>query len=315
MAELQDLEWNLMLISSMTLIMMHISIPKGFPGIPEGWGVSEETKQGLFAHRFRKNGGGHRLLIVFHGMGEHGGRYAHVPHYVQSSIDEVLCPDWRGHGQSAGGRGHISRFDDFIEDAAALIRVEAARLQQEYGKVEIHLLAHSLGGHLITRLLFLYPDLPLCSVTLSAPFLKVKQAVPAIKLFAAKVLSFLAPSLPLDTGLLLEQLSHDPEVLKTFREDRLNHSKMTPGFFTVMNLAWGDTLARHSGIQVPLQVFFPGDDAIVDEDFGRAFYEGLDLPKDKRFQVYPALYHEPLNDIGKDRVFGDLLSWITTHSI
>ena len=58
----------------------------------------------------------HRALLIVHGLGEHGGRYLHAPHYLKDTVGAVYCIDQRGHGRSEGIRGHCDRFTQFTDD-------------------------------------------------------------------------------------------------------------------------------------------------------------------------------------------------------
>ena len=297
-----------------------IEQPKGFPPLPSGWLSETETFPShsgavqMSALVLRKEPwAGPRLLLVIHGMGEHSGRYRHVPYYLANDLDAVYIPDLQGHGRSGGIRGHIERFDDLIDDLAMIVRQLDARLRNRFGKSEIHVLGHSLGGHLLLRLLLLYPDLPIQSATASAPFLGIKDPVPAAKKAAVQVLAKFCKSVKLNTGLDVRALSRDQEVCKNYLKDPLNHPKMTPAFFRELLWAFGDTLRRDKGIQVPLQLLIPLADRIVDAECAFRFFNNLELPE-KRIKTYPGFYHEPLNEIGKEQVFDDLRSWIQEHS-
>ena len=294
--------------------------PRGFPGLPPGWRTDRETFRtaddeiDLFCatHR-RQDVRGHRALVVLHGLGEHGGRYMHVPHYVQSDIDWVSCPDQRGHGRSGGLRGDAARFDILADDFASVIR-RTDRIVKEAcgGRSEIHVLAHSLGGHVALRALFRHPELarvPVQSVSLSAPFLAIKQRVPWIRKAAARSISRIWGTLQMGTGLDASLISHDPEVVNSYRSDPLVHDRITPRFFTSMIAAFEDTLGRNGGFDIPTQFLVPMDDRIVDSQVTANFFERLQTPA-KRLATYEGFYHEILNEIERVRPFQDVVAWI-----
>lgn len=295
--------------------------PKGFPSLPEGWKSEWETypssdhRLQLFSVTHEKSAGGHRALMVVHGLGEHGGRYLHFPYFLQSEVDRVVCADLRGHGRSEGIRGHIERFDLFADDIALAVRRLDERLVSRYGKSEIHLFGHSLGGQIVLRTLFLNSDLPLSSVTVTAPLLAIRAPVPAVKKAAAFALSRLWGSLQLDTELDVSQISRDPLVVDAYATDRLVHSKMTPRFFSEMQAALADTLSRGkraSGIQYAVQFLVPSADQLVNSEVTQEFFQNL-KQDDKRLKTYPGFFHEPFNEPGKAEVFDDIASWIAAH--
>src|SRR3990167_3206622 len=94
----------------------------------------------LHVHRWPRPEAKGTVLIV-HGLGEHGGRYAHVAAQLNAWGWAGIAYDHRGRGRSAGARGRIARDDALLEDLAAVI--DAARAAHP-GR--LLLLGHSMGG-------------------------------------------------------------------------------------------------------------------------------------------------------------------------
>jgi len=245
-------------------------------------------------------------------MGEHGGRYFHLPHFLHQTVDAVYCLDHRGHGRSDGLRGHIERFDQFPSDTAHAIRRLDEQLKKRFGKSEIHVFAHSLGGLIGLRMLFLNPGLPIASATMASPLLGLKAKVPFVKKYAAPILSKVWGSIQLDTTLDPNTLSRDPEVIRAYQADRLVHPKMTPRFYTEMNSAMRDTLRRESGLTHPVMMMVPLNDGLVNSEVALRFCRNL-KHRDKRLKTYPGFHHETQNEVGKEQVFEDLATWISEH--
>jgi alpha-beta hydrolase superfamily lysophospholipase len=295
--------------------------PKGFPSIPAGWVSDSETfpshngKAQLYSVLHHpEEWKTPRVLVVLHGLGEHGGRYLHFPHYTQSVVDAVYYYDHLGHGRSEGLRGHVDRFDDLVDDAALAILKLEERLRKQFGHAEIHLLGHSMGGLIALRTLFLHPSLPISSATISAPLLGIKVELPLVKRVAAHVLSRVWSTLHMTSELDANLLTHDKEVVQAYQVDRLVHSKGTPKFYTELQVAMADTLSRHEGIQHSVQMLIPMQDRIVDPEKAVSFFRSLKL-RDKALKTYPTFFHEPFNEVGKEQVFEDLNSWIKSHSM
>lgn len=300
--------------------------PKGFPTLPANWCSETETfdwvsaepshsPQRLFAVlHHAKDWKSHRALVILHGHGEHGGRYLHVPHFIHSVVDAVYCPDFRGHGRSAGLRSHVERFDLYLQDSAQAIRRMDEKLKARFGKSEIFVLAHSMGGLIALRALLKFKDLPVKAASISAPLLAVKFPVPAIKKGAGRILSTVWGSLHMSSGLDPKKISHDPEVIDAYQEDRLVHGKVTPRFFVELEDAMED-LRVHSknlSFETPLQFLIPLEDQIVSSEVSIQFFNDLSH-HDKQLKKYPGFYHESLNEVGKERVFEDILAWIRGH--
>ena len=52
-----------------------------------------------------------RTLVWIHGLGEHGGRYLHLPEFLNERGWRIILIDLRGHGRSTGVRTHVRSFD------------------------------------------------------------------------------------------------------------------------------------------------------------------------------------------------------------
>lgn len=299
--------------------------PRGFPGLPDDWSSSwniqpsTSSDLSLFSmlHRRRDAEGEKpeavcRALVVFHGQGEHGGRYGHFPHFLNECVDVVATQDHRGHGRSEGVRGHVERFDDYVEDARSFVERLIEQLKREGRKPVLHLFGHSMGGLISLRLLQKYPDIPLASATLSAPLLGLKFEVPLAKRVVGHALSRVIGGLQLETGLDSSLVSHDPEVVAAYRADRLVHSKATARFFTEMLTAIREARSEER-LPVPVQFLVPLSDGLVDSGATLEFAERQVAPE-KMVVRYEGFYHESFNEVQKERAFADLCQWIQKHS-
>ncbi|HAR42360.1 MAG TPA: hypothetical protein DCS07_06970 [Bdellovibrionales bacterium] len=309
--------------------------PKGFPALPPGWfsewetfegvvspniqGAADRKAPGLFSvvHQAETWRTG-RVLVIIHGLFEHGGRYLHFPHYLQDTVDAVCCLDLRGHGRSEGLRGHVEEFDFLTDDVLLYLQRLEKTLPKNSPRLEFHLFGHSLGGLITLRALTRDRNLPLRSVSVSAPLLRIAVEVPFAKRLAAGILSRFWGNLHLLSELDPRHLSHDQEVADAYSADRLVHQKLTPRFFSELQRAMSETqraasLAKLSKVSTAIQVLAPLGDQIVDVRTVQKFYRDLRV-SDKELKTYPDFFHEAFNEIGKEKVFEDLCTWIISHS-
>lgn len=293
--------------------------PEGFPGLPEDWVSEWETfpsadqKLQLFqVVHHPKDWQGHRALLIVHGMGEHGGRYLHAPHYLRGAVDAVYCLDQRGHGRSEGLRGHCDRFSEFTDDLALAISRIHQQLSAKFGKAELHVLGHSFGGLVVLRTLFLNATLPVKSAIISSPLLGIKVKVPLAKKLVGIALSDLWGTLQVTNEVDPSHLSHDPAVAKAYRSDRLVHNKITSRMYTEMTQAMEDTVSREAGFAYPMDMIVSLQDDIVDPDVTQKFFRDLKL-RDKQLKTFPSFFHEPFTELGKEKAFEEVSTWIAKH--
>jgi alpha-beta hydrolase superfamily lysophospholipase len=123
------------------------------------------------------------------------------------------------------------------------------------------------------------------------------------------MLSRVMPGLTLETGLEVAALSRQPEVVEAYVNDPLVHSKgsarMGAESFAAMDRTW-----EHAAeLSVPLLILQGDADRIVSPKAVADFFEKLTAP-DKTMLQYPGGYHEPHNDLDKEKAFADILRWL-----
>ena len=242
------------------------------------------------------------LVLLFHGFGDHSGRYAHVAEWLAGRGYAVWALDQRGHGRSPGPRGHISRFAQFLADVAALRKRAAAELA-----VPQVLLGHSFGGLVVLRYLETAPQ-GLAGAVVTSPFIDVAFKAPAWKLALAKLLAGPVPGLGMSTGLDPAFLSTDPAVGRAALADPLYHSRMTPAAWREIQAAQVAVLAEADRVATPLLFLLAGDDRIVSRAAAEALARAL--PVAPEVVVYAGMYHEILNERDRARVLHDLGGWL-----
>lgn len=266
----------------------------------EFWTAADGARLAL--RRAKPAGRSRGALVLLHGFGDHGGRYADVAAWFVERGLGVYALDQRGHGRSPGKRGHVSRFAQFLSDVAALRKLVAL----EAGGPQV-LLGHSFGGTVALRYLETEPE-GLAGAIVSSPFLEVAMAVPAWKRWMARALEGVLPALPVATGLDLAHLSTDPAVGQAARSDPLYHRVMTPRAYREVLAAQAAVVAEGRHIRAPLLLLLAGDDRIVSRPASEAFARSL--TGDVTVKVYEGFYHEIFNEPHRARVFRDVEPWL-----
>jgi len=260
----------------------------------------------LYYQRWRPDGDARAVVAIVHGFGEHSGRYLNVVNSLTPRGYAICGLDLRGHGRSPGQRGHINEWGEYREDVRAFLQMVG---EQEPGR-PLFLLGHSLGGLIVLEYALRSPD-RLQGVIASAPSL-AQVSVSPFKILLARLLSCLWSRFTMEVGLEVSALSHDPAVVKGYREDPLVHGKGTARFGAESLRAMAWTNAHAADLHLPLLIVHGAADRVVSPEGSLAFFTHVTFA-DKKRREYPDAYHEVHNDTSREQMLTDLARWLERH--
>jgi len=252
--------------------------------------------------------------VLVHGYGDHLGRYRTFRDAMLSDRLAVHAYDVRGHGRSDGPRGGVRTFAEYTDELEAFV---ASTRAQAGGAAPLFIVAHSHGA-LITLSWLLgkgadaQTRLGLRGLVLSAPYLGLAFAPPAWKTAPALLLSRIAPSLPIPTGIASADLSRDPAWQRATDEDPLYGRKATPRWYTEHTRVQREVMAAGAQLRIPVLLMLPGEDRVASAAMSRRWFETLTTP-DRRLREWPSMRHEIFNEIGKEEVYAETSRWISEH--
>ncbi len=244
---------------------------------------------------------------VVHGYGDHSGRYLWVIDQLVAAGFGVLAFDYRGHGKADGRRADVGVWEDYLGD----LNVFWDKLRGLAGATPTFLLAHSHGALMATHWAASKPA-GLRALAMSAPFYRLAFEPPALKLFGAKLIRGIAPSLHLSNELKVEDLSRDPAWQKSSAEDPLYLHVTTPRWFFATAGAQERLAGLGKDVAVPLFVVAGTADRIASMPAARAFFDTV-ASTDKTWKDYPDFRHEVLCEQNKEQPMGDIVAWISAH--
>lgn len=242
------------------------------------------------------------LVLLAHGGAEHSGRYAWTAGELVARGHAVYAIDHRGHGRSEGPRAYVDRLGHAVADLHSLSDLARER----HPAAPRFLLGHSMGG-LIALEYTLRHQAELTGLVLTAP-LAVLEAN-GIARGAVRALSALVPRLPL-YRIDSTTVSRDPEVVRAYERDPLNHRGLLPAR-TVAELMAGTAAlpARLASLRLPILTLYGSADRLVSTTASAVVEAGC-RSDDCTVRAYDGLYHELLNEPERDRVVTDVADWI-----
>ena len=248
-------------------------------------------------------------VLIVHGLGEHSGRYQRMAQWFNQRGYAVRGYDQRGHGRTPGRRGGLRHGDDLLEDLATVYHDYADGLPHAP-----LLLGHSMGGLVALRAVLDGRVTP-PALLLSSPALRSWESPRMIRL--ARVLSRIAPNLPLRSGLDFDRLSHDRQVVADYRSDPLRHGWITPRLADFIFRAGAACIADATRLALPTLLLVADGDGLVDPSGSRAFARAAAATGQLTTRFFSLLYHELFNEAepGRGQVLMQLGDWLGRQTL
>jgi alpha-beta hydrolase superfamily lysophospholipase len=244
------------------------------------------------------------VVVVVHGINEHGGRYARLAEDLTPRGYAVYALDLRGHGRSQGDRTMVRVFDDYLDDVEVMLERVALRQPGQ----PLFLFGHSMGGAIAAWLAITRAP-KIRGLILSAPAVLIAGGVfPVLRRLAA-LASRLWPSLRL-TRMGCRFISRDPAVVEAFRNDPLVFHGRFPirTGAEILRIAKCIQAEAHR-ITLPLLVLHGTGDFVTDPRGSRLLVHRA-ASTSKTLRLYAGFYHEVLSEPERDQVVADLVAWL-----
>jgi alpha-beta hydrolase superfamily lysophospholipase len=243
---------------------------------------------------------------IIHGLGSHSGWFQSIAEALATQGYAAYCLDLRGHGRSPGQRAYINHWSEFRGDIEQFCQL----MMMQHPNVPCFALGHSLGAIILLDVA-LHTSQPLSGLMLMAPSLN-PSGVPAWRLIAGQILSWVYPRFSLDTGIPQTAGSRNPDIITAYTQDPLRHRRGTARLVSefLKTIRWID--ANLSQLQIPVLVLHGGKDIVTPSANSRELFERMAIV-DKEYREYPDAYHDLHNDLDMSKVVGDIANWLDRH--
>jgi acylglycerol lipase len=258
----------------------------------------------MLAYRAWPVSGAKITFAVVHGHGEHSGRYERFARGMAAHQMATCAVDLRGHGESAGQRGHVDSWSQWVDDAAAFVK----HVEDETSG-EVVPLGHSFGGVVMLSTARAGKLSKTKRFIVSNPALRLTKEVPAWLSSASMALAIVAPKLALSNNVDAATVSRIPEVVEAYRTDPLVHNKITTRLYAEWRRANKDILDHAGDIKLPFLILAATADPLIDPGISREVHRRAPASE---LRMLDGRYHEPFNDLGSEEVFDLIADWLRT---
>jgi lysophospholipase len=230
-------------------------------------------------------------VLICHGFADHLGRYQRASERWLEAGLSVLRFDFRGHGRSAGKRGHILSFDDYLHDFRDACQFLASHPQA--GGVPTFVFAHSTGALVALHAVPEYAKL--AGLAMSSPYLRLKFPAPRWKTALGAVMSRVWPSFSQPTLVEPAAIAGDEAVVHARKTDPMGFEFARARWFTETLRAQAELASVAPRVTLPVLCLQAGDDVLTDPEASREWMERLGS-KDVSYEELSGCKHELLNE-------------------
>jgi alpha-beta hydrolase superfamily lysophospholipase len=200
--------------------------------------------------------------------------------------------------------------DIFLDHVKQLdgVAAPAKNPRREDGKsAPLFVLAHSVGG-LLALSYVLDGRAAIDCLAVSSPFLRPAFRLPLLAKSLGPIARYVMPTLAIPNPIEAGALTHDRAVVEAYKRDPLVLHTLTPAWWYAIRDGQKELEARAAEITLPVLFMLGAADRLADWRHSRAVFERLGSTR-KRLKVYPGFFHEVLNELGREQVIADALSW------
>ena len=266
------------------------------------------------------------IVLIAHGMSEHGGRYSDFAAFLARHGYVVCIGDHMGHGHTAGVKGYFGEtggVDRLIGD----LRILHERMKQLAPEAPCFLLGHSMGSFLARKYMAAYGD-DLAGCILSGTMgpgkpiqKKLKGGKSVGKLLSG--ISFGSHNKRIEHPVnRCAWLSTVDRVCIDYVEDpHCGFYFTAAGYYDLFSVlkevnapGWAALVPK----DLPVYLFSGEADPVGDygkgpqQVFGALKSAGL---TDVELKLYPEGRHEMLNEVNRSEVYDDVLRWLEERAI
>ena len=287
----------------------------------------------IHACRWLPEGDPKAVLQIVHGIAEFVERYDAFAEYLTGLGYAVVAEDHMGHGQSINGEGIQGYFHGgwftAVEDTMQLMQDTMA----EYPGVPYVLFGHSMGSFMARTILCRYPDSGISAAVICGTGWQPAFALPALIKVVEAICKKTGETVPNEKlqnmvfGSYNKKVEHprtaydwltrDKEIVDAYIAHPLCGFTASCGLLREMmkGIHYIEQPQNLANMRKDLPVFFiaGGDDPVG--SYGKGIHQSAEAFRkagmtDVSVKIYPLCRHEILNEINREEVFGDVVSWI-----
>lgn len=298
-----------------------------------GFVIQTEDKAEIYVHCWDEAANPKGIVLIFHGMAEHGKRYEDFAKHLNLNGYIVYANDLRGHGKTAKSiedLGYIGEdgFNRAREDEYILCKA----IKEKYPSLPVVVLGHSFGSILAQDFITRYGEniagvilsgstkkegiLVLSGKIITSFFRKLYGERKKVKLL--DTISFYNYNKTIkDPNSKFSWLSSDERTVKKYDDDPLCGTLFPVGFFYYLSKALGSLYDKEKLMRIPkdlpIYIVSGKDDPFGEYGKGTTrlyeMYKALGITH-VELKLYEGGRHEMINERNREQAYEDITNWL-----
>lgn len=243
-------------------------------------------------------------IILVHGLGGHSNNWEFVAKFLMEHEVSSYALELKGFGNTEGIRGHVDSLNTYIKDVRRLYTI----VKREHRSRNVFIAGESMGGLISFLTAIKKPRLFRGLVCMSPGFASSLKfsLVEYIKMISARFYNSKKQFIMPFTN---EMCTRDPECKKIMDNDKLEHKFATPKLLQSILLAQlSSRLLKHK-VKTDTLFLLAGADTFVSSEASKKIFSGIKFEY-KHIIEYPQMRHSLTMELGREKVFADLLRWM-----
>lgn len=267
--------------------------------------METDINTGIMYKKWPAAGSPKAVFLLVHGLGGFSGRWDPLVAYSFENNISSYALELKGFGETDGLKGHIDSFDIYLRDIASLYKI----IKKENNGIKVFLIGESMGGLISFLAAAIMPDF-FDGLICVSPAFKNRMKFSFFDELKFYLGAVFYPKkqfkMPFDSVMC----THDPDFQNALNTDNREHRFATPKLLFNMVLAWQRIKSLKDKIRIPVLFLIAGElDLLVDPNESKKIFKTLKV-EDKQLIEYPQMYHSLPIELGREKVFEDLLSWV-----
>lgn len=248
------------------------------------------------------------VVLMVHGLGGHSNNWEFPALFLVEHGIACYSIELKGFGNTEGTKGHIDSLNTYIKDVRRLYNI----IRREHRRLPVFIAGESMGGLIGFLTVIKRPRLFRGLICISPGFKSSLKfsLIEYLKMISAR---FYNQKKQFPMPFTNEMCTRDPECLKIMNNDKLEHKWATPRLLQSILLGQlSSKLFKHK-VRTDTLFLLAGSDTFVSSEASKKIFKGIPF-EHKQIIEYPQMRHSLTMELGREKVFDDLLAWIDKRS-